>query len=193
MKVILDFIFIKLFLAPLLAFYEHYIMYRIKEAWGIVHLRKIKNKGKNVKLVGYSRFLNCENLKLGNNVQIGYGCFLFCMGGIEIGDNTILSRNITIYSSNHNFKSDVVPYNNEHIHKPVKIGNSVWIGMNVSITPGVTIGDGAIIGMGTVVSQDIEPGGIVVGTKQRLVSKRNMIEFIKNQNNGRIFSKLYKI
>jgi acetyltransferase-like isoleucine patch superfamily enzyme len=190
-KKLIDYLIINIMLPPLLNFYEHFIMYRIREAWGIVHLSKIKNKGYNVKLVGYSRILSPNNLKLGNNVRIGYGCFLFAMGGIEIDDNTILSRNITIYSSNHNFKSNVVPYNNEYINKPVRIGKSVWIGMNVSITPGVNIGDGAIIGMGTVISKDVEPGAIVVGPGQREISKRDIIDFNKNQNENRIYSVLY--
>lgn len=191
MKKALNYIVVKIILSPFLSFYEHYFMYRIRDAWGVVHQSKIKNKGKNVKLVGYSRFLNPENIKLGNNIRIGYGCFFFGKGGIEIGDNTILSRNITIYSSNHNYNSDIIPYDNSYVNKPVIIGRGVWIGMNVCITPGVHIGDGAIIGMGAVVSQDVSPGGIVVGAKQREVGSRNMDVFNNAQKEGRIFATLF--
>ena len=48
-------------------------------------------------------------------------------------------------------------------HKPVSIGNDVFIGANVTVLDGVTIGDGAIIGVGAVVSKDIPPYAIAIG------------------------------
>jgi acetyltransferase-like isoleucine patch superfamily enzyme len=48
-------------------------------------------------------------------------------------------------------------------HKPVHIGNDVFIGVNVTVLDGVTIGDGAVIGAGAVVSKDIPPYAIAVG------------------------------
>ena len=48
-------------------------------------------------------------------------------------------------------------------HKPVTIGNDVFIGANVTVLDGVTIGDGAVIGAGAVVSKDIPPYAIAVG------------------------------
>jgi acetyltransferase-like isoleucine patch superfamily enzyme len=178
-------------LTPFLYAYERWIMYRIKAVWGNVHLNNIKNKGTNVKIVGYSRFLNPENLILGNNIRIGYNAFFYCKGGIEIGDNTIISRNVTIYSSNHNYQGNAIPYDNDYIHKKVKIGKGVWIGMGVMITPGVTIGDGAIIGMGTVVSRNVKTGDIIVGTGQKIVSKRDMEIFYSLEMKNQIFSKIW--
>ena len=167
-------------------------MYRLKRAWGAAHLKKIKNKGRNVKIVGYSRILGHDNLILGDNVRMGYGCFLFCSGGIEIGDNTILSRNITIYSSNHDYNSgDMIPYNNDYRHKRVSIGRGVWIGMNVSIVPGVTIGDGAIIGMNVTVAKDVGPGEILVSSRNRVIAKRDMFKFEENLSKENIFSVKY--
>ena len=133
-------------------------------------------------------FLNPENLTLGNNIRIGYGCFFYCKGGIEIGDNSILSRDIIIYSSNHDYQGKAVPYDNKYNHKPVKIGKGVWIGMGVMITPGVEIGDGAIIGMGTVVSKNIDSGDIVVGAEQKVVSTRDMKKFERLTTAKKIFS-----
>jgi acetyltransferase-like isoleucine patch superfamily enzyme len=171
-----------------LYYYERFFMYRIKNAWGVANLRKIKNKGVNVKAVGYSRFLDPQNITLGNNVRIGYGCFLFGKGKIVIGDHTILSRNITIYSSNHDYNGNMIPYDSNYVDKPVIIGKGVWIGMGVMITPGVTIGDGAIIGMGAVVSKNVGEGEIVVGASQRVISKRDMTLFREYEKNNAIFS-----
>ena len=169
----IDYIILDLLLPVFLNFYERSIMYRIRRSWGAAHLRKIKHKGNNVKMFGYSTIVNSEKLVLGDNVRIGYNCYFFCKGGIEIGDNTILSRNITIYSSNHDFLSgDMIPYNNKYIHKKVKIGKGVWIGMNVSIIPGVTIGDGAIIATNSTIIKDVEPYSIVGGNPAKEIKKR---------------------
>ena len=48
-------------------------------------------------------------------------------------------------------------------HKPITIGNDVFIGANVTVLDGVTIGDGAVIGAGAVVSKDIPPYAVAVG------------------------------
>jgi acetyltransferase-like isoleucine patch superfamily enzyme len=70
-------------------------------------------------------------------VYIGANAYLNCLGGIRIGNHTILSRNVTIYSYNHNFKCpEQLPYDSRLILEPVYIGNYVWIGMNATIAPG---------------------------------------------------------
>lgn len=187
----LDYFLLDLVLPVILNLYDRSILYRVKRAWGSAHLKRIKNKGKNVKIVGYSRFINPDKLFLGDNVRIGYNCFFYCSGGITVGENTIISRNVTIYSSNHDFTKQMVPYNSEYIHKEVVIGKGVWIGMNVNIIPGVKIGDGAIIGMNVTVSANVAPGEIIVAQKNRVVKNRDMIKFYENMKNGNIFSVKY--
>ncbi len=178
-------------LTPILYSYERFFMYRIKNCWGKVHEYNINNKGKNVKIVGYGRFLDANKLSLGNNVRIGYGAFFFCKGGIAIGDNTIISRNVVIYSANHNYEGEAIPFDNNYTKKKVTIGNGVWVGMGVMITPGVTIGDGAIIGMGTVVSKDVKPGEILVGSGQKTLKYREADLFIKNNKKQRYFADIW--
>ena len=183
----IDFIFEKI-IPHFLYLYERFFMYRFKKAWGIANLKKIKNKGTNVKAYGYSRFLDADKIVIGNNVSIGYGCFFFGRGGITINDGTILSRNITIYSSNHDYKGNMLPFTDKYIDKPVVIGKGVWIGMNVCITPGVTIGDGAIIGMGAIVSKNVNPGEVIVNSGQRCVLNRDMDVFNSLLKNEEFFT-----
>jgi acyl-[acyl carrier protein]--UDP-N-acetylglucosamine O-acyltransferase len=57
-------------------------------------------------------------------------------------------------------------------HKPIRIGNDVFIGMNVTVLDGVTIGDGAVIGAGCVVSKDVPPYAIVVGCPMQILRYR---------------------
>ena len=63
--------------------------------------------------------------------------------GVEIGKYCHIAKGLTIYSHNHNWKSEeYIPYDDANIKKPVVIGDCVWIGCNVTIAPGAKIGDG---------------------------------------------------
>lgn len=57
-------------------------------------------------------------------------------------------------------------------HRPVIIGNDVWIGLNAVIMDGVTVGDGAVIGTSAVVTHDVPPYAIVVGIPARILRYR---------------------
>jgi maltose O-acetyltransferase len=78
-----------------------------------------------------------------------------------IGDNTHISRNLVLYTTNHDHKGERLPYDDHQVERPVTIGRNVWIGMNVCITPGSTIGDGAIVGLGAVIHGTVPPLAIV--------------------------------
>ena len=90
-----------------------------------------------------------------------------------------------IYSQNHDYRGECLPYDLKSIHKPVTIGKNVWIGMNVCISPGVSIGDGAIIGIGSVVSKDLESGAIFVAKGGKQVSKRDLSHYDLLENSSR--------
>ena len=175
----------------ILKFYYKYIKDFITQAKAELVLDRIKNKGKNCRIKGDLTILGVDGLVLGDFVSIGYGGFINSFGGVEIGDNCQISRNVLIYSVNHDTNGMCIPYDSNNIKKKVIIGNSVWIGMNVVITPGVKIGDGAIIGMGTVVSTDVPEGAIVVGAKQRIVGSRDLKVFIKMKDNKDYFGIKY--
>ncbi|WP_162929967.1 DapH/DapD/GlmU-related protein [Vibrio sp. Evd11] len=160
----------------------------MKKSQGQLALSKVKKRGDNCLFHGDAVLHNPDNIILESNVRIGDNCFIHALGGVTIGKNTQISRNVLIYTCNHNINGNAIPYDDTYILKSVNIGSSVWIGMNVIITPGVTIGDGAVIGMGTVVSKDVQSGQIVVGSHQRVVNERNMKDFYKHDNNNNLFS-----
>lgn len=108
--------------------------------------KEFKKLGDNVIFKAGGTIYHPENIEIGNHVRIGDNCFIMAIGGLEIGDGSIISRNICIHTGNHNYKSDItVPYDNNYDKRKIKIGKAVWIGQNVNILPGVSIGDGAII------------------------------------------------
>lgn len=168
-----------------------YIAPKFRKANGRYYTKIIKNAGKDFRIKGTVTIHYPENLIVQDYVRIGEGSFLFCKGGIHIGNNSQISRNVLVYSANHDINAQTIPYDDTYIEKRVKIGNSVWIGMNVVITPGVTIGDGAIIGMGTVISKDVPDGAIVVGAQQRVVGYRDMEDYYINDNKQNWFAKIW--
>lgn len=143
--------------------------------------QKLKNKQKiadDVLFKGGGSIYYAQNLSIGNHVQIGENCFIMAIGGVTIGDGTIISRNVCIHSGNHNYKSKkTIPYDENYVKRKVVIGKAVWIGQNVNILPGVTIDNGAIIGMGTTISKNVSKGEIVVGTGQRSLGFRDEQDF----------------
>ncbi|ALJ04026.1 transferase [Pseudalgibacter alginicilyticus] len=149
-----------------------------------------KNIGDNVIFKAGGTIYHPENLSIGSHVRIGDNCFIMAIGGVEIGEGTIISRNVCIHSGNHDYKSKIsVPYDDKYITKKIKIGKAVWIGQNVNILPGIKIGDGAIIGMGTTISKNVEAGDIVVGNGQRIIGKRDLNNLETLLNNELFFSK----
>ena len=129
--------------------------------------------GKGVRLHGRI-IIHCpKNVEIGDNVHIGDNAWIQGDGGLRIGDNCHISRNLTLYTINHRYEGTRLPYDNEFDIKPVVIGRNVWIGMNVCVAPGTTIGDGAIIGMGTVVSGEIPPMCIIGNQKWRVIGYRD--------------------
>lgn len=188
---VLDFVFFNRLNYTFFNFYEMFIHPRVEKTRGIIVCKKIKNKGIDLRIHGKVTIINPNMVKIGNYVRIGTGAFFSCAGGLSIGDNTQFSRNVTIYTNNHDIEGISIPYDNKIVCKSVNIGRSVWIGMNVTITPGVSIEDGAIIGMGTVVSKDVPKGAIVVGARQRIIGYRDLEDFAKKDLDKKYFGLLF--
>jgi acetyltransferase-like isoleucine patch superfamily enzyme len=72
-----------------------------------------------------------QYFKLGENTDIGWGCFIQCEHGVEIGDNTQIGGGTYVYSKD----------TQRNKRGKVKIGRNVKIGAHCLILPGVEIPD----------------------------------------------------
>ncbi len=156
-------------------------------------LGELQSCGNGVKLKGKIIISEPKTVVIGHNVHIEENAYFLSEGGLTIGDYTHISRNVTIYTVDHNYPARALPYNHTGIAKPVAIGKNVWIGANASILPGVRIGDGAIISMGTIVTNDIPPLAIVGNQPSRILQYRDaehykyLEEEYFNQDGNKLF------
>lgn len=106
-------------------------------------------------------------LRIGDGVQINRDVHLDTTGGLVIGDGTLISEGVVIYTHDHGHNPRSVP------QPMVKtIGTGVWIGLRAVILPQCRlVGDGAVIGAGAVVTRDVPPGAIVAGNPARIIGQ----------------------
>lgn len=145
-------------------------------------IKKFKKFGPDSKIGVYDGIFpwvyDAEKIEIGNDTHMGGGFFLDGSGGLYIGNHVHIAPKCSIYTSNHNFKSDkIIPYDDTYIYKKVTIEDYVWIGINVSISPGVKIGKGAIVGMGAVVTKDVPECAIVGGNPAEIIGYRDKYVF----------------
>lgn len=128
-----------------------------------------------------------ENLVIGSGTSISGRFYVHAEGGVRIGRCCHIAQGLTVYSHNHNWKSDqFIPYDAESILRPVTIGDAVWIGANVTIAPGSKIGDGAIISAGSVVFGEVPSCAIVRGNPAEIIAYRDKEMFNKLYEEGKM-------
>jgi acetyltransferase-like isoleucine patch superfamily enzyme len=98
---------------------------------------------------------------LGERTSVGQACSFLDLGGITIGDRTMISPKVTLVTEGHPVelaeRYDFVTI------APIVIEADVWIGAAATILPGVTVGRGAVVGAGAVVAKDVPPMTVVTG------------------------------
>ena len=99
------------------------------------------------------------------------------IGAVKIGKHVMMGRNVIILSQNHNYDRTDIPMDQQGLgeHRPVIIGDDVWIGACAIILPGRKIGSGSIIGAGAVVTKDVPEYAIVGGNPARIIGWRKEV------------------
>lgn len=124
----------------------------------------------------YDKYNNKEyspNLKIGDNVIIGYNFQCLVSSNCKIGKNSLFASNILISTENHGVDPNHTYATQELESKDVTIGENCWIGEKVTILPGVTLGDNVIVGAGSVITKSFESNVIVAGNPARIIKKYN--------------------
>jgi len=145
--------------------------------------------------VGENCVLNCTinmgdcHIDIGDRVMINDGTTFFCVNGISIGNDVMISWGCTLIDNNsHSIISserlkDTVVARQEYEagtlgnntdwstvkNAPIIIKDKAWIGFNSIIMKGVTIGEGAVIGAGSVVTKDVPDYAVVGGNPATVI------------------------
>ncbi len=103
-------------------------------------------------------------ISLGERTFVGQGCTFLDLGGITIGDRTMISPRVTLVTEGH----PVEPAERYEALTvaPIVIEADVWIGAAATVLPGVTIGHDSVVGAGAVVARDVPPLTVVTGPGQ---------------------------
>lgn len=126
--------------------------------------------GKNTSLSPGLFILRGENIKIGYSCNIGVACRLIDICRIEIGDEVLISHNVTIISGTH-----IADKIRSPIQGDVIIGSGVWIGASVTIVGPATIGDGAIIGANSFVRGNVPPKAIFAGSPAKIIHNEEYV------------------
>ena len=105
-------------------------------------------------------------VSIAEHVFINHSLTLMSAGGIEIGEGTQIGPQVTMVTTNHDFK-----HRNILNCRGIKIGKNVWIGARATIMPGVIVGDNAVIAGGALVVKDVAPNTVVGGFPAKLMKE----------------------
>jgi acetyltransferase-like isoleucine patch superfamily enzyme len=141
---------------------------------------RIKYVGQGFNMPKISSCTDIYNFSIAHSSHLKSDTFIECSGGVTIGECFHPGKGLTIFSTNHNYKSELsIPYDAKIIERPVVIKDFVWCGANVTIVPGVTIGEGVVIGAGSVVTKDVPDYAVIGGNPAKIIKFRNIELFKK--------------
>jgi acetyltransferase-like isoleucine patch superfamily enzyme len=99
--------------------------------------------------------------ELGERTSVGQACSFLDLGGITVGDRTMISPKVTLITEGHPIEP-AERYGSVTV-APIVIEADVWIGAAATVLPGVTIGHDSVVGAGAVVAKDVPPLTVVTG------------------------------
>ncbi|MFW5411748.1 acyltransferase [Aerococcus urinaeequi] len=127
-----------------------------------------KKCGKNFQLAKGAIINMPRNIQIGDNVYLAHNIWLNGAGGLTIGNDVVISPNVVISTSKHDYINGKVSLNSSTL-SPVQIGDGSWIASNTTVSQGTSIGKGSIIGASSAVTKDIEDYVFAAGTPAKKI------------------------
>ena len=133
--------------------------------------------GEGVEIFPVVQFDYGCNTYIGDNCYINFNCTFLDCAEIRIGNNVFIGPNVSLLTPIHPLlakeRNVRIDENGQRYMiefcKPITIEDNVWFGGGVTVTPGVRIGHDSVIGAGSVVTRDIPPGVIAAGVPCKVI------------------------
>lgn len=130
--------------------------------------------GNNVTIYPNVTFWGDGEIRIGDNVDIGYNTIIFSSknGGVYIGNNVAIAANCYIIDSDHGIEKDKLIRNKRLVSGKVCIEDDVWIAENCTILKNSIIKNGAVIGAKSLINKKIDNYAIAVGIPAKVIKYR---------------------
>lgn len=125
-----------------------------------------------------------EGLTLCGPLHVGAGTVIQAGGGVSLGAGVVISFDCVLWSINHDYEGECLPYGLARVQAPIVIEDYVWLGRNVLVAPGSRIGEGVVVAMGSVVSGQVPPLAVVAGNPARVVKFRSPWRYLALKRQG---------
>lgn len=114
------------------------------------------------------------NIHFGANAFVNANSVFLDCAEIRIGDNFQAGPGVQLLTPEHPL--DAIERRGRETARPIVIGDDVWIGGGAIVLAGITIGDRSVIGAGAVVIKDVPSDVVVVGNPARIVRRLDSTE-----------------
>jgi acetyltransferase-like isoleucine patch superfamily enzyme len=127
-------------------------------------------------LVSRETMMQCKDgpIHVKGRVNFGVRCLVTSIGGVEIGEETLLAAGATVGGGRYHLESrdQSIASQGSYSRGPVVIGPQAWLGAHAIVLDGVRIGRGAVVAAGAVVTEDVPDFAIVGGIPARVLKIR---------------------
>jgi len=121
--------------------------------------------GKNVYIHRGVNIMFPFNLEVGDNTLILRDVFIYSLDSIRIGKNVAIAPECALLTSSH------IPFEPKFtvVTRPITIEDNVWLGYGATVLMGVTIHQGAVVGARSLVNKDVPPLTMVAGVPAKFI------------------------
>lgn len=108
------------------------------------------------------RVIKKGKITVGENSSFNYGCMVFSMDSVKIGNGVEFGPNVLIYDHDHDFRTDGGLKKNKYKTGEVIIGDYSWIGANSIILRGTKIGKNCVVAAGSIINGEYPDNSLII-------------------------------
>lgn len=126
--------------------------------------------GKAFKLGRNVTFYNPQNIHIGDDVYIAYGCWFTAADSVSIGNEVLIGPYCVFASSNHTRLEGSFRHGKRE-KGPIVIGDGSWVGAHSCLLQNSSVGSGSLIAANSVVSRSIPENSLAGGTPAKVLKE----------------------